>query len=317
MKTNNGLNKHGFSFDLSNISSYTDEVGGLLISESIVKAKTPSLCYIQAGVKGTQAINLLSSSISIGAGGCGWDNSANTSATTFTQRNLATKLYRYQESLCPTDLRTYWAGIFLNNPASNAELPFEAQIADLKVKELQKFVEDKCWNATTLTDGYDGFYYTISTGTTGVNYVVAPTAPSSSTMLTCVDEVIAATPDAIREDDDLIVFMSPGNYNSYVVNLRQSNFYAPYGDATAAGTEFITFHPATKIRVVGVPGLAGTNRIVLGKSSQMVIGVGLLDDTERLDMWYSKDNQEIRLQGQFILATNIAFPENFVTNNLA
>jgi len=69
--------------------------------------------------------------------------------------------------------------------------------------------------------------------------------------------------------------------------------------------------------VVGVYGLASTNRIVLGKSSQMVIGVGLLDDTERIDMWYSRDNNVVRLQAQFNLASNIAFPENFVTNNLA
>jgi len=114
----------------------------------------------------------------------------------------------------------------------------------------------------------------------------------------------------------LVVFMSPSNYNNYVVNLRTSNYFASYGDATQAGTEFITFHPATRIRVVGVPGLASKNRICLGKSSQMVIGVGLLDDTERLDMWYSKDNDEVRLQAQFNLATNIAFPENFVSNDL-
>ena len=302
------------SFDLTNISSYTDELGGLLLSESIVKAKTPSLVYIQAGVAGTQSINLLSSEISIGDGGCGWSNS-NTSATTFTQRNLATKLYKYQEALCPTDLRTYWAGMFLNNPASNEEVPFEQQIADLKVKEIQKFVEDKVWLADTLTDGFDGFYYTISSATTGVNLVASATTPSSSTMLTCVDEVIAACPDAIREDDDLIVFMSPANYNNYVVNLRTANYF--HFDPTSAGEEFITFHPATKIRVVGVPGLAGKNRIVLGKASQMVIGVGLLDDTERLDMWYSKDNDEVRLQAQFNLASNIAFPENFVSNDLA
>lgn len=314
MKNSNKLQKHGFSFDLTQIGTYTDEVGGLLISESIVKAKTPSLCYIQAGVKGTQAINLLSSSIAIGDGGCGWDNNANTSATTFTQRNLATKLYRYQESLCPTSLRDYWAGMFLNNPASNAELPFEAQIADLKVKEIQKFVEDKCWLATTATDGFDGFFLTISSATTGVVLVITATTPSSSTMLTCVDEMIAVCPEAIREDDDLLVLMSPQNYNNYVVNLRTSNYF--HYDPTRAGEEFITFHPATRIRVSGVPGLSGTNRITLGKSSQMVIGVGLLDDTERLDMWYSRDNDEIRLQGQFILATNIAFPENFVSNDL-
>ena len=308
------MKKHNFSFDLTGLNTYTDEVGGLLLSESIVKAKTPSLVYIQAGVKGTQAINLLSSSISIGDGGCGWDGTANQSGTTFTQRNLATKLYKYQETLCPTSLRDYWAGMFLNNPASNEELPFEEQIAALKVKEIQKFVEDKVWLATAAVDGFDGFYTTISTGTTGVNAVVGATTPANNTMLTCVDEVISACPDAIREDDDLIVFMSPQNYNNYVVNLRTANYF--HFDPSSAGEEFITFHPATKIRVVGVPGLSGKNTIVLGKSSEMVIGVGLMDDTERLDMWYSRDNDEVRLQGQFNLASNIAFPENFVTNNL-
>jgi hypothetical protein len=256
----------------------------------------------------------LSSSIAFTSGGCGWDNTANLSATTFTQRNLASKLYLYQETLCPTALRNYWAGMFLNNPASNAELPFEQQIAELKAKEIQKFVEDKVWTATNAADGFNGFYYTISSGTTGVNLVVSATTPSSSTMLTCVDEVIAALPDAIREDDDLIVFMSMSNYNSYVVNLRTSNYF--HFSPENAGQEFITFHPATKIRVVGVPGLSGTNRITCGKSSQMVIGVGLLDDTERLDMWYSRDNNEVRAQAQFNLASNIAFPANFVSNNL-
>ena len=309
------MKKHNFSFDLTGLNTYTDEVGGLLLSESIVKAATPSLVYIQAGVKGTQAINLLSSSITIGDGGCGWNAGANTSATTFTQRNLATKLYRYQETLCPTSLRDYWAGMFLNNPASNEELPFEEQIAALKVKEIQKFVEDKVWLATVGADGYDGFYITVSSATAGVNAVVGATVPGPTTMLTCVDEVIAATPDAIRMDDDLIVFMSPQNYNNYVVNLRTANYF--HFSPEEAGEEFITFHPATNIRVVGVPGLTGSNRVVLGKSSQFVIGVGLMDDTERLDMWYSRDNDEVRLQGQFNLASNIAFPENFVTNDLA
>jgi hypothetical protein len=309
------MKKHNFSFDLTGLNTYTDEVGGLLLSESIVKAQTPSLVYIQAGVKGTQAINLLSSSISIGDGGCGWDTTANQSGTTFTQRNLATKLYKYQETLCPTSLRDYWAGMFLNNPASNEELPFEEQIAALKVKEIQKFVETKVWNATVAVDGFDGFYTTIDPATPGVVAVVGATVPANNTMLTCVDEVISACPEAIRQDDDLIVFMSPANYNNYVVNLRTANYF--HFSPEEAGEEFITFHPATNIRVVGVPGLTGKNRIVLGKSSEFVIGVGLMDDTERLDMWYSRDNDEVRLQGQFNLASNIAFPENFVTNNLA
>lgn len=302
------------SFDLSNISTYTDELGGLLLSESIVKAKTPSVVQIQAGVVGTQAINLLTSSITIGDGGCGFDSAANASGTTFTQRNLATKLYQYQETLCPTALRNYWAGMFLNGKVDNSEVPMEQAIAELKVKELQKFVEDKVWLATNAADGFDGFYTTISTGTTGVAAVVSATTPAIGSMLTCVDEVLSVLSDAVREDDDLIVFMSPANYNNYVVDLRNANYF--HYSPEQAGEDFITFHPATKVRVMSTPGLAGKATIVVGKSSHMVIGVNQLDDTEKLDMWYSRDNSEVRLMAQFSLASNIAFGESFATNNL-
>ena len=46
--------------------------------------------------------------------------------------------------------------MFLNGKVDNSEVPFETQIADLKVKEIQKFVEDKVWLATTGADGFDG-----------------------------------------------------------------------------------------------------------------------------------------------------------------
>lgn len=309
------MKKHNFSFDLSNISTYTDEVGGLLISESIVKAQTPSVVQIQAGVVGTQAINLLSSSITMADGGCGWDSSANASGTTLSQRNLATKLYQYQETLCPTSLRNYWAGQFLNGKVDNSEVPMEAQIADLKVKEIQKFVEDKVWLANILTDGFDGFFYTISTGTTGVAGVSSPTTPAIGSMLTCVDEVYAALSEAVSNDDDIVCFMSPSNFKNYIVDLRDANLFH-YSPEELRSGDFVVFHPATKVRILSTPGLAGKNTIVMGKSSEMVIGVNLLDDTEKLDMWYSRDNSEVRLMAQFSLASNIAFGESFATNTI-
>ena len=309
------MKKHNFSFDLSNISTYTDEVGGLLISESIVKAQTPSVVQVQAGVVGTQAINLLSSSITLGEGGCGWDSNSNASGTTFTQRNLATKLYQYQETLCPSSLRNYWQGQFLNGKLDNSEVPMEAMIADLKVKEIQKFVEDKVWLATTLVDGFDGFYTTISTGTTGVAAVVSATTPAIGSMLTAVDEVYAALSEAVSNDDDIVCFMSPSNFKNYIVDLRDANLFH-YSPEELKSGDFVVFHPATKVRILSTPGLASKNTIVMGKSSEMVIGVNLLDDTEKLDMWYSRDNSEVRLMAQFSLASNIAFGESFATNNI-
>ena len=79
------MKKHNFSFDLSSLAPFTDEVGGLLISEAVAKGRTAEVITIQAGVKGTQSLNLLSSTLNVQTGTCGWDPSG---ATTYTQRNI-------------------------------------------------------------------------------------------------------------------------------------------------------------------------------------------------------------------------------------
>jgi len=311
--------KYNFSFDLSGLATYTDELGGLLLAEAIVKAKTAEIGYVQSGIKGTQAINLLTSTLNVQDGSCGWNASG---TTTFTQRDITVCDYKVNEALCPRDLNNYWAGQFLNAGSYNESVPFEQQIADLKVKQIQKFVEDTLWTALPAasggTDCFTGFYYMFNnvSGNTGVNIVAAPTTGlTNSTMLTAVDEVIEALPDAVQEDTDLVVMMSMANYRKYVVNLRTANYF--HYSPEEAGTEFITFHPGTNIRVVGIPGLNGKNQIVCGKTSQLIIGTDLMDDSEKLEMFYSKDNDEVRVRANFKIGAQIPFPENWASNGLA
>lgn len=301
-------------FDLAGLSTYTDETGGMLLAEAIVKAKTAELGYVQSGVKGSQSINLLTSTLNVQSGSCGWSPSGD---TTFTQRDITVCAYKVNESLCPADLNDYWAGQFLNAGSYNETVPFEEQIASLKVKQIQKYVEDKLWNASVSGgDCYDGFATLFSTGyTEPINFVTGPTAPSSTTMLTCVDEVISALPDKVQEDDDLLVMMSMANYRLYVINLRTANYF--HYSPEEAGTEFITFHPGTNIRVVGIPGMSGSNSIVCGKSSQLVIGTDLMTDSERLDIFYDRNDDEVRVRCNFKVGAQIPFPSNWAGNGLA
>jgi hypothetical protein len=316
------LKKHEFGFDLAGLSTYTDEVGGLLLAEAIVKSKTAEIGYVQSGVKGSQAINLLSSNLYVQDGSCGWTTSGD---TIFTQRDITVCDYKVNEALCPRDLNDYWAGQFLNAGSYNESVPFSQQIADLKVKQIQKFVEDKLWLANTAasggTDCFVGFYYLFGTTqnpSEQVNFVASPTtAFTSSNMLTIVDEVIAALPDAIQEKDDLVCMMSMANYRKYTVGLRQANYFH-FGTETAeAATEFITFHPGTNIRVVGIPALSGKNQVVVGPASELIIGTDLMDDSERLEMFYSKDFDEVRIRCNFKAGAQIPFPLNWASNGLA
>ena len=315
------MKKHNFSFDLSSLQTYTDELGGLLLTEAVAKAKTAEACYIQSGIKGTQAINLLSSTLNVSAGGCGWSPSG---TTTFTQRDISVCAYRVNEALCPADLNTYWAGQFLNAGSYNESVPFEAQIAKLKQEQISMFIENKIWQAATSasggTDCFNGLLKLTSTAVTSseqVNFTPTGTtaAITSSNALTQVDLLIASLPDAVLNRTDLVVMMSNQAYRNYVVALRTANYfhYTPEG----AGVDFITYHPATNIKVIGVPGLSGSNRVILAPASEVVIGVDLMDDSERLDMFYSKDFDEVRVRCNFKLGVQIAFPDNIVSNGLA
>lgn len=304
------LKKHNFSFDLSALQTYTDEVGGLLLAESIVKGKTAELCYVQSGVKGTQAINLLTSTLNVQDGSCGWNSSG---STTFTQRDITVCDKKVNESLCPRDLNNYWASAFLNAGSYNESVPFEEAIAQLKVEQIGKYVEEQLWRATTGTSCFDGFSTLISTGTTGVVAVVGAAAITSSNALAEVDKLIELTPDAVADRDDLIVWMSMANYRKYLINLRTANYFHFSPDADM--TEYVTFHPGTNVRVVGTHGV-NTNQVVMGPAEYMVVGVDLMSDEERLDIFYSRDNDEVRVRANFKIGAQIAFPEYFVTNNL-
>ena len=304
------IKKHEFNFDLTGLQTYTDQVGGLLLAEAIVKGRTADLCYVQSGIKGTQAINLLSSTLDVQDGTCGWNSSGQ---TTFTQRDITVCDKKVNESLCPRDLNNYWAGQFLNAGSYNESVPFEESIAKLKQEQIGKYVEEQLWRATTGTSCFNGVASLISTGTTGVVAVVGAVAITSSNALAEVDKLIELTPNAIADRDDLIVWMSMSNYRKYLINLRTANYFhfSPDSDMT----EYVTFHPGTNVRVVGTHGV-NTEGLYMGPAEYMVVGVDLMSDEERLDIFYSRDNDEVRVRANFKIGAQIAFPENFVTNNL-
>ena len=305
------LRKHEFGFDLAGLQTYTNEVGGLLLAEAIVKGKTAELYYVQSNVKGSQAINLLSSTLSVQDGSCGWTSSGD---TTFTQRDITVCDKKVNEALCPRDLNNYWASAFLNAGSYNESVPFEEAIAQLKVEQIKKYVEEQLWRSTTGTSCFAGFATLISTGTTGVVTATGSVAITSSNALAEVDKMIEATPDQVADREDLIVWMSMANYRKYLINLRTANYFAFSPEADDM-SDYVTFHPGTNVRVVGTHGI-NDNGVYMGPAEHMVVGVDLMSDEERLDIFYSRDNDEVRVRANFKIGAQIAFPENFVTNNL-
>lgn len=308
--------KYDFSFNLSSLATYTDQVGGELIRKAILEGETAKIIKVQPGVVGSQAINLLNSNLVVQDGTCGWDASG---TTIYTQRNIQTCQYKVNESLCPRDLTDYWVGQLLQPGDYNETVPFEEQISILKTQQISQYCENLMWQAQSASTCFSGFLEltkSATTATTVTGGIVVPGTPiASTTALSQVDALIEAIPDDVVNRTDWVVFMSHANYRKYLINYRTSNYY--HYNPENSYEDFKTFHPATNILVHPVGGLSGSNAVILAPAGYMVLGVNLMSDAETLKMFYSADFDEVRLRSNFSLGVQIAWPQYVITNGLA
>lgn len=310
--------KYDFGFNLSSLSTYTDEVGGELIRRAILEGETAKIIKVQPGIKGSQAINLLDSTLYVQDGSCGWTSSG---ATTYTQRDITVCNYKVNEALCPADLNDYWLGQLLTPGSYNETVPFEQQIAELKVAQISQYIENLMWQASSATTCFSGFkelFAKAGTGTTTVTGGISlngQVALTSASALTQVDALVEQIPDDVVDRTDWVVFMSHANYRKYLINYRTANYY--HFNPENSYQDFKTFHPATNILVHPVGGLNGSNLLVLAPAGYLVMGVDLMSDSETLKMFYSEDFDEVRLRSNFKIGVQVAWPQFVITNGLS
>lgn len=324
MKT---YSRQEFSYVVSSITGFTDQEGGQLLAKALVGATTPKYSNVRLGVKGTQALNLLDSNPSFQTGACGWSASG---TTTFTQRNITTCAERVNESLCPDALYSTYQSLLLTPGQIEQSVPFENIIADLKVKQIQQRIESKLWTATVSGgDCFDGLKTLIASGQTGIAVSVSGTAFNANAAygtdgnpITEVDKLIVALDDNASSREDLVCFMSYANFRLYVQALTKANFFANYiGGAVAIGNMNLEAqHPNANVKVVPTLGLAGSNKVTLGPSEYTVVGFDLLSDHERMEIWWSRDNDEVRFRANYNYGAQIAkfgSTAYFATNGLS
>jgi hypothetical protein len=323
------LSREAFAYDVSTIGGYVDQVGGELLSKALIGATTPKYVNVRLGIKGTQALNLLNSTAYFQDGTCGWSPSG---TTTYTQHNITTCAEKYNEALCYKDLYDTYQSMLMAPGQTQESVPFEQQIADLKVKQIQQRIEQQLWQATTAGGScFNGFKLLISTSTgntfntavanvSGVTFSSSAAYGVSGNPITEVDLLINGLDDNAMSREDLRVFMSYANFRLYVQALTRANFFQNYIGSTDITGMMEATHPNTNVKVIPTIGLNGSNQVVIGPAEYMVVGYDLLSDHEKLVIWYSKDFDELRLRANYNYGVTIATfgtTKYFATNGLA
>jgi hypothetical protein len=250
-------------------------------------------------------------------------------SATFTQRTIEVCPRTSFDALCLKDLDKKYLGISALAPGSyNETFALATQYSELLVNQFQKANDQFLWlqvSGSSSTYGgtcaTNGLKVIISGSTSGVVVPASVTgsAPTSATILTQMDTMIANSPSDVADREDLTFFMSVTNFRNYVAGLRAANnfWFDPMSITNRGGILEMMYPFQSNIKVVGTVGLQGTNRIVLGPAKQIVVGTDLLSDFTEFQLWYDINTDTLRHRISTKLGVNIAYPEFWVSNDAA
>lgn len=306
------------SLNVSAISSYVEEKKNGLIRNAVIGAQSVKLFNLQTGIKGATALNLLNTAVSFGDGSsCGW-NEAGTS--TLSQRILTPGYPKVNMSFCDKALLKTYANYEVKVAAGQKTLPFEEDFVNGVIEGVGAALEKGVWQGDTATSNtdanlnkFDGFVKIIE----AAEIATALTFASSTSMSTRLGAIYAAIPSKCFGKGEVVAYMGSDNYRAYIQEL------------IAAGKLIITTNlndvpmpdniliPGTNVRVYGVAGLDGTNKIFASYKDNFVYGTDLTGDEERFEFWFSQDNREFRLDIEFAAGVQVAFPDLIVEGKIA
>lgn len=302
------------AFNIATLPDFIDQ-SAELVAKALASAKSFKVLAVQAGNKGKASLNNFSSTITFQDGtSCGWNASGNDAVS---QRILETAALKVQKNFCEQDLEGIYLQTKLKYGANYTDVQFADELTGFITKAIAAEAEKALWQAEEGVgvgnlSFFDGFL-TVLDETAGV--IDLSGSVSAPNIIDTVNAVYAALPAAILDQEDLGIFMGSDTFRTWTMALTKANLYHYTTDGGAAIQEL--YLPGTNVKVYALPGLTGTNAIIGGQRSNFVIGTDLESDFETFDLWYSKDNQEVRFDSRFRLGVQTRWPDQVVYNQAA
>ena len=306
------------SFNLDGLQPYTDQLSTDLITRAVLKPQTVQNVTIRAGLTaGTTALNILGVVPDVLDYACGFGaGEVGDNETVFTQQNLVVATKMMKEILCPNTLRQYWLSSQMSASAYQETVPFEQAIADLKVRNINKYIEQTVWAG----DGgdLDGLLYQTSVTAGAISASGLDTAWTASTAYAnfyAMIDALAAQNPAVLQEDDLIAYVSYKTYSVLVQALQAKGnsilLQYPNINNVSGSPENSFIWPGTNIKVFAAPGLvdgSGKSYVVIGPKKYAFFGTGLMNssldgDQDKFRFFYDPSTDSVKFFSAFRMGT--------------
>jgi hypothetical protein len=313
------------ALDLTGLTNYVKENEQQLATSLVFKPKTAQLIEgagnVMVGVKSSEKINIMETNAVFQAGGtCGFSSSG---STAFTQRSVAPGKIKVNESICPKAFEAKYTQKALRAGSYYDYMPFADEYSAKKIEVIGAALETALWQGDTASSNaqlarFDGLLKLIAPSGTPVTGVVVgntsdATEITSSNIIGLVDDVYTAIPASIVANGDVVIFVGMDTFRTYTVALKEANLF----HYAAESVDFEIILPGTNVKLVAVNGLNGTDQMVATRLSNLYLGVDLLNEEERFELFYAKEADEMRFVAEFKMGVNYAFPTEVVWFGLA
>lgn len=304
--------EHTPNFVVSSLADYVATNKELLIASfGLVGNGTRERVTIMTGVKYKEKLNYLEIEPEFQDGeACGF--TPQDGGLTLSQREVEVAPIKVDIDICPRTLRKKYANylVRMNAVEEANRMPFEAEVANGLVEQINKNIEKLIWQGDKSDDDLIDGWLTQFADDDDIIAVSSMPAGAYDGILA----VYMAMPAEVLKRGGLI-FVAPEIYRVFLQDMVVRNYFHYAGPQNAAPSEFIL--PGTNVKVVETEGLAGSKTIVGTWGANLVYATDMEGDEEDFDMWYSQDDRIFKLEALWAMGVNYYFPAMIVTGTFS
>ena len=282
--------------DVASYLAYVQDYHDQLITRAFYSPRTLQYATVHEGVKGKKTLTRLK--VATGKA-VAWksDFVAATDAVSFHPRTLEVSAIKRDLSFTPQDFEATYLGRFRQqgqNPGD--DLPFEAFILQAILDGHAEELESALWQAvkTAITPGttvmsscFDGFLHIIADEITATN-VTPVTTPGGAITTTNIVELLEsmwAELGAAYKEREVFIYMSWANFQKYQQGYRETYGVNSNWNPREA---LMTLDFSMNAKLVPMPGMGSSDRIVMTPRGNLHVGYDDLGDTNMFEFEKSK-----------------------------
>lgn len=316
------------ALNVSALADFNNEVAGKIVLDTVYTGNTTEYVSVQQGVKFQEPLNLISVSPFFQGGD---SVSTPSGSATFSQRNITVSKRTAYDSWNLQTLTEKYLGVSALPAGSYEEtMTLLNDLTSDLVKKAQRSNDVFLWASVSgsangtdsdVVPNADGFKTLISGSTAGVVEATGIGAQpiTGSTAYEQLTSMLSQADANILDAEDLTFFVGTRVFQRIVAGLTQDNLFGfnPTSVEQRGGFYEVPLPGYPNVKIVGVYGLGTSERVILGPSSDMVVGTDLSSDTANFQLWYDINSDTLKYRLRNKLGVQIGHPEYFVSNDLA